>query len=883
MYEQPPGPARDAEHALRAAGLEARRVRAWLARRDVNAFVELVMRDEETGAPLRQAPFHRVWHKLLDRHDRFILWASTESGKTSQAVARVLWEVGRDTSLRVAVLSNTQGQAKKIVKLARRYVEASPEMRLVFPDLRPSDDLWTDNQWTVDRGEYSKDPSVQGLGIHGSIVGSRLDRIVADDLLDPENVRTEEARRDLVDWFKMVLGRLTKRGRVWIIGTAYNPHDIMHVLSADPAWTSRKFPVVAGDGSSRWPEVWPPGRVERARTDLGPLEFARQKLCLAYDPTHARFRSDWVDGAKRLGEGLDVVPEVVEVPEGCGTFTGVDTAVQQHEGAALTAFVTAMALPDGSRRLLSVEAGRWTGPEIVERVIDVHQRYKSIVMIENVGCFPPDAPVLTLGGYRPIGEVAVGDRVLTHTGAWRRVLDTTRRAYSGEVTEIYPSGLPPIVATPKHGILVRRSGRVPGKYPKGGYHRPVGEDLWASACLLRGGENGRAHYVAAPIPRWPKRRPIIRSDRYSKRVPVPVDEAIALFLGLYAAEGSCGNRSQVQLDSHRKELEIRAFEIGVATRLGARATERLHGNAGRVTINSAGLRRVVGEMGRGWTKCLPWSWMGWPIARRLAIVRGWLLGDGCLLENNLGTKWPASLLEGTSCSRALAEQMRFILLAAGFRATLHGEAVRVRAAGFGARGGPLYTVALNAEDTARFLRLCSSTMERARWRPATARERARSNAQVVLEGAVAWAKIRKTGTAAYDGDVCNLVVERDHSYVVGGVAVHNSMDYILQFVRHRSDVPVVPFTTGKQKADPVFGFESLAVELFNGKWLFPSRGGRSHPEVEALCQELLFYSPGQHVGDRAMALWFCREAIRRFSSRRERPKRRVGAVPGWRA
>jgi hypothetical protein len=103
--------------------------------------------------------------------------------------------------------------------------------------------------------------------------------------------------------------------------------------------------------------------------------------------------------------------------------------------------------------------------------------------------------------------------------------------------------------------------------------------------------------------------------------------------------------------------------------------------------------------------------------------------------------------------------------------------------------------------------------------------------------------------------------KRFHSIVV--VESNATQEFILQFTRKMSAVPVKPYYTGaKVFRDPHFGIESLATELANEKWIIPSRDGRAHPEIEAWVSELLFYDPRAHPGDRLMASWFAREGAR---------------------
>ena len=90
-----------------------------------------------------------------------------------------------------------------------------------------------------------------------------------------------------------------------------------------------------------------------------------------------------------------------------------------------------------------------------------------------------------------------------------------------------------------------------------------------------------------------------------------------------------------------------------------------------------------------------------------------------------------------------------------------------------------------------------------------------------------------------------------------------AQDWILQFVQQKRAVPIIPFTTGRNKANPEFGIESLFSELAAGKWLIPNKNGRMDPQVDELVRELMLYSPKDHTGDRLMAMWFAREGARR--------------------
>ena len=78
-----------------------------------------------------------------------------------------------------------------------------------------------------------------------------------------------------------------------------------------------------------------------------------------------------------------------------------------------------------------------------------------------------------------------------------------------------------------------------------------------------------------------------------------------------------------------------------------------------------------------------------------------------------------------------------------------------------------------------------------------------------------------------------------------------------------------PFNTrgsGKvgNKNHPQDGVEGIAAEMANSRWIIPcDTEGKPSPEIEAWIQEMLYYDPRGHTGDRLMASWFAREGSRR--------------------
>ena len=358
------------------------------ARTSFPAFLTYVMREEGTGKRLKLAPHHREWSQLLDDHDRLVVWAHIESAKTSLLnVGRVLFELGRDTNRRFILVGSTKDLPEKSGRTVRKYVEQSEELHRVFPHLKPGVP-WGDHAFTVEREIVSKDPSIQCVGLGGHILGSRADRIVADDILDYDNTRTPHRRQEVINWWNADLrGRLVQNGRAWVLGTAWHPGpeapDLMHSLVAN-GWHGRRYAVLDEHGEPRWPERWPKSRIE-AFAKENPLEYRRQLFVEARDESAARFKREWLERCQKRGEEKQMIHHLQALPPGCRTYTGVDLAASQRATSDLTSLFTILLHPNEDREVLCCESGRWTAPEIVARIRDTHDRYFSTMIVESNG------------------------------------------------------------------------------------------------------------------------------------------------------------------------------------------------------------------------------------------------------------------------------------------------------------------------------------------------------------------------------------------------------------------------------------------------------------------------------------------------------------------
>jgi hypothetical protein len=129
---------------------------------------------------------------------------------------------------------------------------------MTYPTLAPALGLpWKATQWSLaphgvpHAGRLH--PTLSAYGTGGSVVGSRADLIVADDLLDSMNTATAYQRESAYHWFYTTLySRLkSQTGRIVVIGTAWHADDLYSRLRKSGDWVVVHVRLLADEGQKQ--------------------------------------------------------------------------------------------------------------------------------------------------------------------------------------------------------------------------------------------------------------------------------------------------------------------------------------------------------------------------------------------------------------------------------------------------------------------------------------------------------------------------------------------------------------------------------------------------------------------------------------------------------
>ena len=303
----------------------------------------------------------------------------TVTHNTQQLIARILWEIGKNPSIRILYVQVIKDNAMRVSQTVKSYIEGDANYHRIFPHVKPGES-WQDSAWAVERPHQIVHPTFQPVGYGGKVTTNRVDLLIIDDIIELSNALTALRRSQVHRYVEgVLLNRLTPGARTWWVGNAWHVDDAMHRRAKLNSWFSKKFPV--RDPETGKPIWWSEERIQEVCDNIGnPIEIARVLDCVPRSDDAGGFQQAWIDnslemGAGIFGDGLVCMGFPGGKPRGWTVFVGVDLAVSVTSRADKTAFFIFAVRPDGKKVILRVWKGRWSGVEIMRNLALVNKAY----------------------------------------------------------------------------------------------------------------------------------------------------------------------------------------------------------------------------------------------------------------------------------------------------------------------------------------------------------------------------------------------------------------------------------------------------------------------------------------------------------------------------
>ena len=220
---------------------------------------------------------------------------------TTLAVNYAVYLIHRDPSIRIIIVSKSQGKAQEILSEIK-FKLTSPVYRDMHLRYAPEggwkdpDSSWTMSLIYVQGRDGGKDPTVQALGIGGQIYGARSDVIILDDAVVLSNVGEYERQHKWLD--QEVESRLDGSGLLALLGTRVAPMDLYKEMrdvedfDDQPVYTYFSMPAVLDEGDGNpdnwvplWPERFDAKMLRKIRRDETTWALVYQQQDVAEDAT----------------------------------------------------------------------------------------------------------------------------------------------------------------------------------------------------------------------------------------------------------------------------------------------------------------------------------------------------------------------------------------------------------------------------------------------------------------------------------------------------------------------------------------------------------------------------------------------------------------------
>lgn len=227
-----------------------------------------------------------------------LLMAFRNSGKSTLVGLFAAWLIACDPELRILVLAAEQQLAVKMVRNVRRILERHP----LTAGLKPkAAEEWASDRFTVARAMTHRDPSMLAKGIVANVTGSRADVVICDDVEVPNTCDTPDKRQALRDRLDEIDFVLSPDGLRLFVGTPHTYHSIYAETARTELGEAKPYlagfhrlilPIVDDAGESRWPERFPPSRIDAIAERAGPAKFRSQMMLEPSDISEARLDPD---------------------------------------------------------------------------------------------------------------------------------------------------------------------------------------------------------------------------------------------------------------------------------------------------------------------------------------------------------------------------------------------------------------------------------------------------------------------------------------------------------------------------------------------------------------------------------------------------------------
>ena len=356
--------------------------------------------------------------KRRNSKEKLLLLAPRDHSKSWTVIAFILRQLCLNRNLKFLLISATQGQAEKRVRMVKDFLQ-SPKIiedwaSGAYEPFKTANDKWISTQIYLNRDTPSVDPTIEAIGVGGAITGAHVDFIILDDIEDDRTAFSASTRAKTRDWLRGTIQPvLSRKGLMITIGTRkHATDDIYYHMMEDPTFNVindpaiKKWPdkynfltevdkrgreiitgvEVQGDYEVLWPEQRPIEYLLKELRAVGESLFFRELQNEPISASDQIFKTEWINAAQFKGREYSFKnpPKLSDlvIVQGYDLSLVHDAAKAQKNDGDYTVGITWGKDKEGNRWLLDIWRERGLTPQqLKDGIIRNYNKFNGLVKI----------------------------------------------------------------------------------------------------------------------------------------------------------------------------------------------------------------------------------------------------------------------------------------------------------------------------------------------------------------------------------------------------------------------------------------------------------------------------------------------------------------------
>ena len=333
--------------------------------------------------------------------------------------------IAANSDERILIGNETATNASHFLRRIQAVWERAPLFRWLFPELLvdTGKTKWSESEMLIPRKHDFPESTVEVMGVGGAVVSRHYTRIKLDDLVGKEASESVDVMRKTIDWYLYCESLLEKPiDPIDTYGTRWTHKDLYAwIMEHETGIDIFHRKALKPNGTTLWPERFPPEEMLRIKHKIGPFKFSCQYQNEPFDPESVTFDPSWLRFYEVEGWELDdgfVKVRMVGQPKPIRVVPVilVDPAISERDSAARSAVVCAGL--DELERIIVLEAwaARCQPLQMIEKIFEMARRWDPMcVTVEGVAyqrCLKGfiEAECMRRGTWLNIREVRPGSR-----------------------------------------------------------------------------------------------------------------------------------------------------------------------------------------------------------------------------------------------------------------------------------------------------------------------------------------------------------------------------------------------------------------------------------------------------------------------------------------